>query len=84
MYKTNKGNIHVKDKEGRFSFLSITAVITAGFSTVKVTYKVSPRKLAQSVRLLTSTQDVCGLKPMTLAMLLWFSEDFSQSAQESA
>jgi len=26
MYKTNKGKTHVKDKEGRFSFLNIMAV----------------------------------------------------------
>jgi hypothetical protein len=36
MYKTNKGKIHAKDKEGRFSFLNIMAVITAGFSTAKL------------------------------------------------
>jgi len=33
----DKGKIHVKDKDSRFSFLSIMAVITAGFSTVNVT-----------------------------------------------
>jgi len=57
------------------TFLSITAVITAGF--------LSPSELAQTVRLLTFTQEVCGLNPMTLAMLLWFLEAFSQYAQES-
>jgi hypothetical protein len=49
--------------------------MTAGF--------LSPSELAQTVRLLTFTQEVCGLNPMTLAMLLWFLEAFSQSAQES-
>jgi len=37
MYKTNTGKIHVKDKDGRYSFLSITAVVTTAFSTAKVT-----------------------------------------------
>jgi hypothetical protein len=31
MYKRNKGKINLKEKEGGFSFLSIMAVITAGF-----------------------------------------------------
>lgn len=84
MYKTKKGKIHVKYKDSRFSFLSIMAVKTAGFSIAKVTQEISPSKLVQTVRLPTSTQEVCGLNPMTLAMLLWFSEAFSQSAQESA
>jgi hypothetical protein len=35
MFETNKGKIHVKEKGGRFSCLSITAVMTAEFLTMK-------------------------------------------------